>query len=30
MQYGSHSPGFNTDWAPAVLEWLLKQEEPPQ
>ena len=30
MQYGSHSPGFNTDWAPAVLEWLLKQEKTAQ
>jgi polyhydroxybutyrate depolymerase len=27
MAYGSHSPGFNDNWGPAVLEWLLLQEK---
>jgi poly(3-hydroxybutyrate) depolymerase len=26
--YGSHTPGFNNAWAPAVMEWLLAQQKP--
>jgi hypothetical protein len=27
IRYGSHGPNFHQDWAPQVLEWLLRQEK---